>query len=265
MLEKYIDHHVHSCYSPDSNEPVESLIKHVLSLGLSTLMLTDHVDYDAPDKAFNTTPDYNAYKHKLEDLMKKYPIKILMGVELGYQPQAFNKNNELLTNHPFDFVILSIHYIDNLDLGNGDFFKNRTQYESYRRYYEVVLDAVKTFDNFDVLGHIDYIIRYGDKNAYHYEDYNDIIDEILKELIQKGKGLDLNTSGYRYGLNTFHPCKDILIRFKELGGSIITLGSDSHKKEYLQTHFLDALNLLKSVGFTHVTHFAKRKPEFIEI
>jgi histidinol-phosphatase (PHP family) len=212
MLSKFIDHHVHSNNSPDSNEPIESLIKKALELGLTSLMLTDHVDFNAPDQVFDTRRDYYAYQNKLAEFMRLYPIKILMGVEMGYQPKVINKNNELLNNHPFDFVILSIHYVDGLDLGNGDFFKNKTPYESYKRYYEEVLSAVKNCDNFDVLGHIDYIIRYVNQTAYHYEDYKEIIDEILKELIKKGKGLDLNTSGYRYGLKTFHPSKEILTR-----------------------------------------------------
>ena len=185
-----------------------------------------------------------------------------MGVELGYQPHVVNKNNELLTTHSFDFVILSIHYVDNLDLGNGDFFKKKTPYESYKRYYEVVLDAVKTCDNFDVLGHIDYIIRYGDKDAYHYEDYKDIIDEILKTVIEMGKGIELNTAGYRKGIGQSNPSGDIIKRYRELGGEIITVGSDAHIPEDLGADFQIAKELLKQCGFSYYTEFRRRKPEF---
>lgn len=214
---------------------------------------------------FDNDPDYTIYHNKIKQLSKTLSMPLLMGVEMGYQPHVLDRIDNLITSHPFDFVILSIHYADGLDFYNGDFFKNRTQYESYRRYYEVALDAVTSYDNYDVFGHLDYIIRYGDPKAYKYDDYKDTIDEILKVIISKNKGLDLNTSGYRYNLNCVHPSKEILARYKELGGTIITLGSDAHRKEDLQANFTDAINILKELGFTHVTHFKNRKPEFVEI
>lgn len=265
MLKKYIDHHLHSSFSSDSNENMEDIIIKAKQLGLPDVMFTDHVDFDSPDDIFNTNPDYYSYKNKLITLEEVHHLTLLMGVEMGYQPQARDKIDELLVNHPFDFVILSIHYVDGLDFCNGDFFKNRTPYQSYLRYYEAVLDAVTNYENYDVLGHLDFVIRYGDRKAYHYEDYKDIIDKILKIVIKKNKGLDLNTSGYRYGLDSLHPSVEILNRYKELGGSIVTLGSDAHKKEDLQANFKDAINTLKSLGFTHVTHYKDRKPTKVEL
>ena len=48
-----------------------------------------------------------------------------------------------------------------------------------------------------------------------------------------GKGIELNTGGFKYGLGHPNPCEDIIKRYKELGGEIITLGSDAHKCESL--------------------------------
>ena len=265
MLKKYIDHHVHTSFSPDSFEPMEEYILKAKELGLSTLMFTDHVDYGSPDSIFDTNPDYYAYQKKLKELESEYSIRLLMGVELGYIPRTRDRNDALLNAHQFDFVILSIHYLDDLDFSNGDFFINKTPYEAYQRYYEAALDTVTNYANFDVFGHLDFIVRYGDREVYKYDDYKEIIDKILKTLISKNKGLDLNTSGYRYDLNDFHPAKEILRRYKELGGEIITLGSDAHKKEDIQANFKEAIETLKSLGYTHVTHFEKRKPYQIKI
>ena len=120
-------------------------------------MFTDHVDYGSPDSIFDTNPDYYATK-EVKELESEYSIRLLMGVELGYIPRTRDRNDALLNAHQFDFVILSIHYLDDLDFSNGDFFINKTPYEAYQRYYEAALDTVTNYDNFDVFGHLDFIV-----------------------------------------------------------------------------------------------------------
>ena len=118
--------------------------------------------------------------------------------------------------------------------------------------------------DFDVYGHLDYIVRYGpNKNKYYtYETYADVLDEILRTLIQRGKGIELNTAGFKYGLGHAHPILPVLKRYKELGGEIITLGSDGHAPEQIAWDFDKVPELLKEAGFTHFTTFQERKPIF---
>ena len=129
--------------------------------------------------------------------------------------------------NPFDFVIGSTHVINGLDVSDSRFFEGKTKKEAYTEYFENVLENAKLHDCYNVYGHLDYINRYShyEDNSLEYEDYSDIIDEILKVLVSKGKGLDINTSGYRYGLGRTNPQLDIVKRFKELGGEIVTVGS----------------------------------------
>ena len=134
-------------------------------------------------------------------------------------------------------------------------------------YFESVLTNVKTDVNFDVYGHLDYVVRYGpNKDAYYsYEKFADIIDEILRLLIGKGKGIELNTAGFKYGLAHAHPTEAILKRYRELGGEIITIGSDGHAKEQVAWDFHKVPDLLKTAGFDYYTVFKNRKPQFIKI
>ena len=265
----YADYHVHSSFSSDSNEEMENQIKAAISLGLKQMAFTDHIDYEYPDIAFPFMIDYNHYVKVFDTLKEKYKnqIDLVLGVEIGFQPHVVNQIEEALSQYPFDFVICSTHVCDRLDLYNGDFFKNKDKKNAYLRYFECVLYNVKNFINYDVYGHIDYINRYGNYNdrVLSYEDYQDIIDSILKTIIESGKGIEINTSGFRYGLGYANPKLEILKRYKELGGNIITIGSDAHASKDIASYFDEAYKLLDAAGFSEITLFKNRKPHFIKI
>ena len=269
LPQKLIDHHVHTSYSPDADPlaTMEAYIKKAKTLKLGGLMFTDHVDLDTPVELFQPQIDYEAYFKHIKQLRKTVDFPIYMGVEIGYQPHLNETLNTFLSKHAFDFVINSIHLGDGLDFYNHDFFINKTQEEAYKRYFEICLETVQNYDNYDVFGHLDYIVRYGgyENKSYQFSDYEGLIESILNTIIQKGKGIELNTSGLRYGLGVMHPMKDLLKKYKALGGTIITLGSDAHKVKDLTSDFEQAIKELKSIGFTHLTQFVNRQPYFIEI
>ena len=134
-------------------------------------------------------------------------------------------------------------------------------------YFESILENMEAFTDFDVYGHIDYIVRYNPnrKDNYSFSAYQDILDEILKKIIFLGKGIELNTGGFKYGLGHPNPHEDILKRYRELGGEIITTGSDAHVTDYLGYEFAKAYEILKKVGFSYYTIFKGRKPEFLRL
>ncbi|MDX9692234.1 MAG: histidinol-phosphatase HisJ family protein [Acholeplasmataceae bacterium] len=269
MSIKLIDHHTHTQASPDADLSLtmENYIEKAIELGLPGVMFTDHVDFDFAAPIFADQIDYEPYYKKVKQLREKYPIDVLMGVEMGYQPHLNDRISKQLSEFPYDFVILSMHMCDGLDLYNGDFFIGKTQLESYQRYFETVLYSVENFSDFDVYGHIDYIIRYGgfENRMYDFETFKPIISKILSTLINKGKGIEINTSGLRYGLGVTHPRVELLKLYKSLGGKMITLGSDSHYLKDFRKDFELAISLLKEAGFTEITQFKNRKPYFISI
>ena len=268
MKHRLIDHHVHTQYSPDANceATMEKYMLKAQSLGKDAVIFSDHVDMDTPVELFSTYPDYEAYYQKVKRLSTSN-FKVLMGVEIGYQAHLKKALNTFSSEHPFDFVIASIHAGDGLDFYNGDFFKHTSMEDAIKRYFEIVLEMVKNYDNYDILGHIDYIIRYGDTsvNDYDINQYQPLLDEILTTVIQQGKGIEINTSGLRNHLNLFHPKKALLKRYKDLGGTLITIGSDAHTVDDLYAGFDEALSLLKSLGFKYLARFENRVPTLIPI
>ena len=195
------------------------------------------------------------------------PVNIHWGIEIGLQPHITDKNNAVTKKYPFDLVIGSSHVVNGIDPYYPAFYKGKTEHEAYTEYFESILDNLHSGADFDVYGHIDYVVRYGpDKNKYYsYEKYADIIDAILKEIISQGKGIELNTAGFKYGLGHPNPTESVLKRYHELGGEIITVGADAHKPEHVAYDFDRVSNILKDAGFMYYTVFENRVPAFIKL
>lgn len=272
------DYHIHSSFSSDSQALMEETIEVAISKGLERICFTDHMDlfYPEIEGGYDFIFDLDNYINKLDILKVKYidKIKIMTGVELGLQPHMENELYNLSQSKSFDFIIGSTHVIDNMDPYYPDYWMDKTVNEGIKRYYEAILHNCKEMaECFDVYGHIDYIIRYIPKHMkesltqedYSYECFKDLVDEILKTIISKGKGIEINTSGFKYGLGCPHPEQVILNRYYELGGEIITIGSDAHISDHIGYDFGKAEAILKEIGFKHYTVFMGRKPTFVKL
>jgi len=263
----YYDYHMHSNFSNDSIASMEDMINKSIELGLREICFTDHMDFDV-DTDYGPIIDLNNYFKKLELLKNKYKDKIIIkkGLELGLQKQIVNQCSEVVKNNLFDFIICSIHSIEKKDLYFGHFFKDKTQYEAYEKYYNELYTVVKNYKDYSVLGHLDLIKRYGYYDKLLDDKlFSDIIETILKQVIYDGKGIELNTSCYRYNLPDLTPSSYILNMYKELGGEIITTGSDSHTPSQIAFKFDYIYSYLKEIGFKYVCSFDKMNPQFIKI
>ena len=267
------DYHIHTYFSGDSDAPMEQMIQNAITKGLKRICFTEHMDYDFPYQPFDK-PDMfivnvDSYLYELLMLREKYKsqIEILFGIELGLQPSVAKENLIFARSHEFDFIIGSSHLCNGKDPYYPEFYEGRSEEEAYREYFNSILDNIKVFHNFDVYGHLDYVVRYGpnkDTN-YSYDIYKDVIDPILSYLIENEKGLELNTAGLTKGLKDIHPCTAILKRYRELGGEIITIGSDSHTPDTLGAHFDKAAEILTDCGFKYYCVFANRIAEYLKI
>ena len=262
---KILDNHVHTHFSRDAKDTMEDVIKRAINIGVDYLTFTDHLEYNTDHFSLDI-PTYldqiNEYKQKYKD-----DIDLLIGIEVGYQSHLNKEINELLNSAPFDFVLCSTHTIDQIPVSHREYFEGLSKEEAYRKYFESIIQTNKEFSNYDVYGHLDYINRYAiyENNKIIYDDYRDVLDQVLKIIIDSGKGIELNTSGYRYGLNAIHPNVGIVKRYKELGGEIITLGSDSHRAIDVCEDFDKSYDMLEYLGFRYVSVFKNRKCEFIPI
>ncbi len=263
------DFHNHTNFSGDSTASAESMIEQAISLGLQYLCMTDHMDLDFPYEEPDFTFSVPEYFKKHDDLRAHYGdrITLLSGIELGLQPQLTKELTKLCADWPFDFVIGSSHIVDRMDPYFPEYWTSRSEDQGILRYFETILENVSAFDGIDVYGHIDYIVRYAPSKAKHYsyQKYAEILEEILKTLISKNIGLEVNTAGFKYGLGFPNPHTDILKRYRELGGEILTIGSDGHKPEHLAYDFAKVPALLEECGFSYYTIFQKRVPEFIRL
>ena len=263
------DFHTHTNFSADSKTAPEQMVERAIDLGLSYFCITDHMDLDFPYPELDFTFDLQEYFRKHAKLREQYgnQIQLLTGIELGLQPGLHQRLSKILNDWNFDFVIGSSHIVDRFDPYFPEFWQNRNESEGVLRYFETILENIADFDDIDVYGHIDYIVRYAPSKAknYSYQNYREILDEILKTLISKNIGLECNTAGFKYGLGFPNPHMDILKRYKELGGEIITIGSDGHVPEHLAYDFEKVPTLLKACGFEYYTIFKQRQPEFIRL
>ena len=137
----------------------------------------------------------------------------------------------------------------------------------YRHFFEVTLKRLESYDCFDSLGHLDFVVRYGpNKNRfYDFKTYGDIISAILELLIRKDKALEVNTGGFKYGLGHPNPCEDILKRYRELGGRLLTVGSDAHVPGFVGYEFDRTAELLKELGFREYALYRRRVPEMLPL
>lgn len=270
-FENLSDCHLHCHFSSDSEASPESMINNAVRLGLSHICFTDHNDYDYPKEDGKTVflLDLDAYLEKISVLKKTYKDKIdvRIGVEQGLQPHLCEQINNYDPAHRLDFIIGSTHLVDGSDPYYPSFWEHHSSRESICTYFENIYKSICCCDNFDVYGHLDYVVRYAPKKDADYQpaDYTDLLDMILKKLIENGKGIEINTAGLRYGLKEANPCCFILKRYRELGGEILTTGSDAHKPQDMAFAFDIIVDLLKDCGFSYYTLFHQRKPEFIRL
>lgn len=273
------DYHVHTGFSDDSIYPMEDVVKDAIAMNMDEICFTDHVDYgikldwdSGKEIQYRggeplANVDYPMYEAGIRELQYLYgdQISIKMGMEFGMQMHTMEQYEKLFQRYPFDFIILSVHQVEDKEFWTQDFQKDRTQQEYNERYYNEMLDLVKNYKNYSVLGHMDLIVRYDKAGIYPFEKVKPYVEEILKIVIEDGKGIEVNTSSHRYGLKDMTPSKDIMKLYRDLGGKIITAGSDSHKPEHLGAYIKETKEILRDLGFQSFCTYERMKPVFHDI
>lgn len=265
------DLHMHSAYSTDSEALPRANVEAAIEKGLDTICFTDHIDYDFPeDEIFDFNPE--DYFHELEELREEYAdrIRILIGVEMGMQPHLGERIQKTLSDWPFDFCIGSQHIVYGRDPYYPYLWEQYSAKEIYRKYLTETLENVTVLDCFDTLGHLDYVTRYGvpmpdGRNDQVILENMDVIEEILKTLIRKDKGLEINSAALRKGQANPNPNPIVLKRYIELGGKILTVGSDAHYSRDIAADFDRVEQILKDCGVKSLYRFVGRKPEEIPL
>ena len=251
------DYHLHSKYSFDGNQTIEQIILKAISMELNEICITEHISFDPKDSSYNFF-DFKDYKNEIKRLSNKYAgkINIKKGLEIGEYHLYKEDFDKYFKEHDLDFIIGSIHNLN----GRGfrtNIAENGVKY-TYETYFKEVLTFVQMGD-FDVLGHLDIVQRYAFETGkvYNLEDYKDYIYDILKTIISRGKGIEINTSGLSN--NLLFPKLEILHMYKDLSGEILTVGSDAHSRNRVGEKVSYVYDMLKDIGFKYAFTYDNRQ------
>lgn len=269
------DYHMHTTISPDGRHTIEEMCEAAVENGLKEIALTDHFEIYTPDfrgSAYSPLGQFTIsyleeYFRQFEQALEKFEGKLSLrsAVELG-QPQinpAFSQ--EVLSRFSFDYVVGSMHKVDNIDFSERDYTigHNKLLCEKNLEWLYEMADK----GDFDCLGHADLIKRYAARQGHWVSlmDYPAELSEILKRLIERGKGMEINTSGFRQGMGEPIPCLAFLKLYRKLGGEILTVGSDAHCRQDIAADFEQARLIALEAGFRRIALYRNRRCSFYSI
>ncbi|MBI4179599.1 histidinol-phosphatase [bacterium] len=260
------DLHIHTNHSPDAKpgSSMEAYAARALELGYRGIGFTDHLEFDPDDEGFGFL-DYDQYSRDIDRVRLAYEgrLSIYKGVEVSYQREFSDKPASWFRGKDFDFIIGAVHFVGREPFHKeGSYFRGKSPEQAFRPYFEEVRRAVES-GLFDVLGHLDHLKRYSTAvfGPYSPDPYADQIRDILKAVLKSGCALELNTSGFRHAFREPFPCLPTLQEFARLGGTAVTLGSDSHAIDHFHAGIPESTALAHSAGMTEQIYFVSRKKQ----
>lgn len=257
------DLHMHTDNSPDGEHSTTEVCISAVRKGLRVIAITDHCEIDR----FEEDGYERSLRQSFFDVLKARGIfegrlEILQGIELGNIMCDPKRAHEVIRTHPYDFVLGSLHHIKDVDdFAFLDYDKLDAE-ELLQAYYEEMEHMVE-WGKFDVVGHLTYPLRY--INGEHHKNidirkFEGQITRVLKKIIEKGLGIELNTSGLRQAYGQTMPDLWGLLLYRSLGGTILTIGSDAHTMQDVGANILDGQRLARQAGFTQAFVFRARQP-----
>ncbi len=261
---KLFDYHIHTELSHDSVTTLKEVTDAAVENNLSEVAITNHFDFGKDGGIYCNVESFKDYYKKYldfcEENMSSVPVRF--GIEAGQSYENKALFEEVLSVAEFDFILSSIHFIDGIELYHHKY--EIAELDCFMDKYLENLWEIAELGDFDCLGHIDLIKRYAARDGIivDFSKYEDKLIAILKRVIARNKGIELNTSGYRQAIGEPLPGLYILKLYKSLGGKILTIGSDAHEKENIGANITDAYALAKEAGFTEICTFKNRKPIF---
>lgn len=253
-----IDTHLHSSFSTDSKMNIEEAMETAKEKGIG-LTITDHMDLNYFDKS--------KFRFSVDEYMNKYsPLRsesFFIGIELGMGNDVLKENKYMVESYDFDQVIGSVHMLGNDDIYMSSTYENKSKKDIFTKYLLTMIECVKSHHFVDILAHIDYMCRYcpyEDKEIY-YEEFKDLIDQVLKEIIKNNIVMEINTRRLD-NKNAFNNLTKIYKRYENLGGKYVTIGSDAHLKDDIGKNFKQGKEIAKMCNLKPV-YFKNREMEYI--
>lgn len=260
---KLFDTHVHSALSFDSREPMENYVKKAVAEGAEYFITTEHADLESHVlQGDDIVADFDLQMETIRKLNEKYPVKVLMGIEVGWRRDIHHRNMEIVKKYPFDMVILSIHETEYTDVSMKDYKGGRTTDQCYDEYLHLVCDAIEAFDDFDTFAHLDYVLRY--TGHTDLSRHSEMLTKIFNMLIEKDKALEINTKTLPEA-ESLERMEYLISLYAQTGGKKVTIGSDAHFAARHMNCFDMVRSALKRNGIDSVCVFVGRKVHNIAI
>lgn len=256
------DYHVHSI-SPDAQVPMEEMCEAAWQRGMTEIAFTDHYEFYAHGihRQFFHEEYLKRYWDCLERCREQFAGRLVIrsGMEFGQLHLCPQEAFSIIRRYPFDYLIGSVHKLENVDLDRMEYTAANVD-QIAEGYYRHLME-LSAQGEYDCIGHLDLVKRYAARSGFSldYGRYEEYIDEILKNVIARGKGIEINTSGIRQGIGETLPGLRTLKRYRELGGEILTVGSDAHRPADLAADLDTAAALMREAGFTEASSFERRR------
>lgn len=262
----FMDYHLHSDLSGSghSESSIEDICRAASDRSIGRIAVTDH--HDIGNTKFEIA-DPDEYSRELERCRALFPkLELARGIEMDYRPETWEAMKSIPFRLNLDFALLSLHFVDGVDPYLPEYFEERTQRQGYEHYLERVAQMIRDTEGPWVLGHITYVSKFARFRdpTLRRADYAGHLDEILRLAVEKGYGLEVNTSGIANGAGLL-PGGEILRRYRELGGEIVTVGSDAHAAAHVGRWIEEAQEAVRNAGFRYLAAFQGLKPHFIKI
>lgn len=262
------DYHCHTSFSSDCNYAMADQCRAAAHAGLRQIAFTEHEDYNPRDST-SFFFKHEEYMRELSRCREQYRDQLIIraGIEISEPHIHRERAAEVLAKHDWDFVLGSLHWLPGeINTFEDAFFTYRGDWrQSFREYFTEMISLARDGD-FDILSHIDYPARYGVRHigdAYDVTAYEDEIREVLRQVIARGKGIEINTSPWRRGLPNPNPPAVVVGWYREMGGEVLTLGSDAHAPKDVGAGLSRAAEIARAAGFTRIATFEKRQARFV--
>ena len=267
------DFHVHERHSGDAKEAtVEAYCLAAEARGIDEIGFATHLIIAGPETRYGISPELiPEYFKEIESAQASTRVKLRIGLEVDYFPDEVRLLDSLLDEYPYDFILGSIHYVASYDIGTREgfasFMAGRRIEEALDTYYGYWREAVES-GLFDVMAHPDYFrrpMRVINETLPCFNEYGSAVFKAIDSLKNCGVGVEVNTSGYRHGVNDCYPILGMMRAFNKAGIETVTVGSDSHKVEQLGLDLDKAVKTLQEAGYSYLCVFEGRKSHRVRL
>jgi histidinol-phosphatase (PHP family) len=262
------DYHLHSNFSCDCQAAMADMCAAAVERGLSEIGFTEHYDLHPLEDGCRDWFRLAPWAAELERVRAAYAgrLTVRAGVEIG-EPHRFGAEaRALLAQYPFDYVLGSLHWVGDDSVFDLRFFERHSAEAAFRLYFEE-LERMTRAGGFDILSHFDVPVRtaFAVYGRYDPRDHEAYIRPVLRNCVERGLALDLNTAALRRKAQVLTPGVDILRWYVELGGERVTLGSDAHRPSQVGAHLDLALAAAREAGLKYLTFFEQRQPRLVRL